>query len=142
MKELDSDDEDYTQDFKIVLIGSSGVGKTCIIKYFINHSFKISEQSTLSASYYEKVIELDQIGTKIKFEIWDTVGQERYKSMVDLFFRNSKAAIIVYDISNYQSFEDIKNYWYEKINEVNPKNKSSFFNYYTFYYYSNCYSWQ
>ena len=125
MKELDSDDEeDYKYDFKIVLIGNSGVGKTCIIKYFINNSFNSEETSTLSASYFEQTIELNDYGIKIKFEIWDTVGQEKYKSMVDLFFRNSKAAIIVYDISNYETFEEIKKYWLEKIREVCPKDKS------------------
>ena len=142
MKEVDSDDEeDYKYDYKIVLIGNSGVGKTCIIKYFINNSFNKGEFSTLSASYFDKVIDLEEFAIKIKFEIWDTVGQEKYDSMVDMFFRNTKAAIIVYDISDYKSFEKIKEYWYEKIKEVEPKDKS-FFNFYIFYYYSYCNCWE
>ena len=125
MKEIDSDDEDDCKyDYKIVLIGDSGVGKTCIIKYFLSQSHKPNEKPTPSASYYEKVIELNE--EKIKFEIWDTVGQEKYKSMADLFFRNSKAAIMVYDIANYKSFNSIKEYWYNKIKEFCPKNKSLF----------------
>ena len=125
MKEIDSDEEDDCKyDYKIVLIGDSGVGKTCIIKYFLSQSHKKNEKPTVSASYYEKVIELNE--EKIKFEIWDTVGQEKYKSMVDLFFKNSKAAIMVYDIANYNSFISIKEYWHNKVKEFCPKNKSLF----------------
>ena len=146
MRGGDSDEEkenDYKYDYKIVLIGEPKVGKTCIIKYFINKSFNSNEKNTLSGSFFEKVIELEEFAIKIKFEIWDTVGGERYKSMTNLFFRNSKAAIIVYDITDYKTFEEIKNYWYEKIKEVEPKGKSLlFFKFYIFYYSSHCNCWK
>ena len=125
------DDEDVKYEFKIILVGESGVGKTCIIKYFINNAFKQNETLSISCEYYKKVMELNELeGTKILFKIWDTVGQERYRSVSKLFYKNAKAAIFVYDITNKDSFQKIKDFWYDQLSEFSPNNKNLFyFNY-------------
>ena len=112
---------------KVVLIGESGVGKTCIINRFIQDTFNPSEVPTLSASFVEKTIEFKEYdGKAIKFLIWDTAGQERFRSIGKIFYNEAKAAIMVYDITNEKSFEQIKQYWYNQIIEHSPKdiNKS------------------
>ena len=151
MKEKDSDDEEdnyvYKEMFaittyKVILVGESGVGKTCIMKRFVNNEFKDSTSATLSASYVEKSIELKKYnGKKINFGIWDTVGQEKYRSIAKTFFQKATAAIIVYDITLKSSFEEIKKFWYNLVINSCPHgiNKSLyFFNHYYFYNYSCC----
>ena len=119
---MDDDEEIYFDEYKVVLIGESGVGKTCIIKSFINEKFKENEKPTVSAEYTEKIMEFN--GKKIQFNIWDTVGQERFRSVTKTFYNNVKVAILVYDITRGKSFEEIKNFWYDDIKTYSPQNKS------------------
>ncbi len=107
---------------KIVLLGEVSVGKTCIINRFVNNSFDIRELSSSSASFITKTVKFDDMDEEIKFEIWDTVGQEKYRSLTKIFYKDSSVAILVYDITNKKSFEEIKNYWYNQIKEYAPKN--------------------
>ena len=107
---------------KIVLLGEVSVGKTCIINRFVNNSFDIKELSSSSASFITKTVKFDDMDEEIKFEIWDTVGQEKYRSLTKIFYKDSSVAILVYDITNKKSFEEIKNYWYNQIKEYAPKN--------------------
>ena len=142
MKEKDSDDEEdnyiYKEIFsmktyKVILVGESGVGKTCIISYFSKGKAQENCETTLASEYVEKTIELSKYGgKKIKFGIWDTVGQEKYRVMTKNFFVNASAAIIVYDITKKESFEEIKKFWYSHVIEYCPEgiNKFLFFNYY------------
>ena len=58
----------------------------------------------------------------VKFEIWDTAGQEKYRSLTQIFYKDASIAILVYDITNEESFEEIQNYWYDQIKESAPKN--------------------
>ena len=106
-----SDDEAY----KVVLIGETGVGKTSIIHYFIYETYDDSVDSSTSVEFASK--ELNFNGRNIKYDIWDTAGQEKYRSLAKIFYSNSNVAILVYDITNRNSFEEIKNYWYKQINE-------------------------
>lgn len=119
--------EDDLLQCKVVIIGESGVGKTCIISRFIQDTFNPSEVPTLSASFVEKTIEFEEYdGKVIKFLIWDTAGQERFRSIGKIFYNEAKAVIMVYDITNEKSLEEIKKYWYNQILEHSPKdiNKS------------------
>ena len=119
--------EDDLLQCKVVIIGESGVGKTCIISRFIQDTFNPSEVPTLSASFVEKTIEFKEYdGKEIKFLIWDTAGQERFRSIGKIFYNEAKAVIMVYDITNEKSLEEIKKYWYNQIIEHSPKdiNKS------------------
>ena len=108
---------------KVVLIGESSVGKTCIINRFTKETYNPNEVSSLSASYVEKVIKLDEYeGKAIKFDIWDTAGQERFRSIGKIFYNDANAVILVYDITDPKSFEEIKKFWYHQILEFAPKN--------------------
>lgn len=107
---------------KVVLLGESGVGKTCIIGRYVNDVFDENSISTSGASYAGKVMNFEEYDKTIKFEIWDTAGQERYRSLTKIFYKDAAAAILVYDITRRESYEEVKNYWYNQIVEYASKN--------------------
>jgi len=110
---------------KIVLLGESGVGKTCIINRFVNNQFDESGISTIVATFTEKIMTFEKLnGKSINFQIWDTAGQEKYRSLNKIFYEKTEAAILVYDITNKQSFEEVQNYWYKQLKEQAPENIS------------------
>ena len=116
-------DDKNIKSLKAVLLGESGVGKTCIIARFINNTFENNITSTRGAYYTEKTMSFDEFGGKcIKFEIWDSAGQETYRSLTKIFYKDAGVAILVYDITRKDSFDEIKNYWYNQIKECAPKN--------------------
>ena len=119
------DEDEGAQTCKVVLLGESGVGKTCIIARFINNTFEENLISTTGASYAGKTMTFDEYGGKsIKFEIWDTAGQEKYRSLTKIFYKDAGAAILVYDITRKESYEEIKKYWINQIKDFAPKNIS------------------
>jgi small GTP-binding protein len=119
------DEDEGAQTCKVVLLGESGVGKTCINARFINNTFEENLISTTGASYAGKTMTFDEFGGKsIKFEIWDTAGQEKYRSLTKIFYKDAGAAILVYDITRKESFEEIQKYWINQIKEFAPKNIS------------------
>ena len=90
---------------KIILLGESGVGKTNLIQVAIGKPFKKDNEVTLSSSYYEGKINIQE---KIYFySLWDTAGQEIYRSMNKLFINDSKIVIIVFAIDDRKSFEEV-----------------------------------
>ena len=101
---------------KVVLLGESAVGKTSIITRFVENKFKQDTMSSLSANFVSKKIEIGN-NKFIKFDIWDTAGQEKYRALAKIFYQDSKIVILVYDITNKNSFNELKNYWYEKVKE-------------------------
>ena len=107
---------------KVVLLGDSGVGKTCIISRYISGSFDSNSASTNGASYASKKVEYKDINKTLILDIWDTAGQEKYKSLTKFFYKDAAVAILVYDISLKQSFENVKNYWYQQMQENGDKN--------------------
>ena len=106
--------------FKVCLVGESAVGKTSIINRFVKNEFILDEVPTLVASYTQKTIQLDN-GKIIKFNIWDTAGQEKYRSIAKLFYKEAKAAFLVYEVTSKNSFNEIKNYWYDQIKNNIPE---------------------
>jgi small GTP-binding protein len=119
------DEDDEAQTCKVVLLGESGVGKTCIIARFINNTFEENLVSTTGASYAGKTMTFDEYdGKSIRFEIWDTAGQEKYRSLTKIFYKDATAAILVYDITRKESYEEIQKYWYNQIKDHAPKNIS------------------
>ena len=106
---------------KVTMIGSVGVGKSCIIDRFTKDTFDSLNKSTIGANYYKK--ELNIHDKNITLDIWDTAGQEKFHSMGRHFYKNSNIIVIVYDITNINSFEDIKNYWYNDVKEHGEKYK-------------------
>jgi small GTP-binding protein len=117
------DDYEDAQICKVVLLGESGVGKTSIISRFINNFFAENVISTTGASYAGKTMIFDEFGgKKIRFEIWDTAGQEQYRSLTKIFYKDAAAAVLVYDITRKGSFYALKNYWYDQVKDTAPKN--------------------
>ena len=106
--------EEDSNTFKIVLIGEAGVGKTSIISQFIDQTFQEDLQASTGGTFTSKTLILNN-GNTLKFDIWDTAGQERYRALTKLFYKDSNAAILVYDITRQDSFDELKNYWAQQI---------------------------
>ena len=107
-------------EYKIVLIGETGVGKTHLLSRFLYNSFSPSQISTISATYATKTIKTNK-NNEITLQLWDTAGQETYRGLTKLFYQGAAGIIIVYDITKRDSFNEIKNYWYHQIKENAPK---------------------
>ena len=99
---------------KVVLLGEAGVGKTSIIHQFTYHTFDPDCISSISAQFVSKTIDYEGYGA-IKYDIWDPAGEERYRSMAKIFYKDAKVIIFVYDITSQPTFDGLKNYWYEQI---------------------------
>ena len=97
---------------KMILIGDSGVGKTSIINRYLNE-FQKNISPTICTSFFNKIEIINDY--KIKFQIWDTVGQEKYRSLNSLFFKDAHICLMVYDITKESSFRSIKDYWHQAI---------------------------
>ena len=87
--------------YKIVLLGDTAVGKSCVASRFVNNQFYEFQEPTIGAAFLTKTMEYNE--KKFRFEIWDTAGQERYRSLAPMYYRGSAAAIIVYDITQNDS---------------------------------------
>ena len=111
--------EDEDEKIKLILIGESGVGKTNLINVSTGKSFNEDEDSTLSSSYQLKQIEIN--GISYNLSLWDTIGQEKHRNLSKLFFKNSKIAILVYNIANRASFNELK-FWLNSLKEMVKEN--------------------
>jgi len=100
--------------FKLLLIGDSGVGKTCILFRFSDDAFNTTFISTIGIDFKIKTIELR--GKKIKLQIWDTAGQERFHTITTSYYRGAMGIMLVYDITNSKSFDNIAK-WLRNIQE-------------------------
>ena len=102
------------ESIKVVLVGESGVGKTSIISQFTSKKFDPHRETSLSAQFISKTVNFQDLGKEIKFDIWDTVGQEKYRSLAKIFYKDAKVIVFVYYITTEYSFNELKNYWYEE----------------------------
>ena len=116
----DDEGEETLTELKVVLLGNSGVGKSSIIKQFVTHTFDPDISSSISSKYISKEIKIEDINKTVKFNLWDTAGQEKYRSLAKIFYKDALIIIFVYSIDNKNSFEDLKTYWYHEV-----KNNSS-----------------
>ena len=115
--------EEEPKTVKAVLLGEAGVGKTCLISRFVNNIFENNTMTSVSASYATKTMVFEDLGGKsIKFEIWDTAGQERYRSISKLLYKDAEITILVYDITQRRTYDEIKDYWYKEIKENSQGN--------------------
>ena len=112
------------EEVKLILLGESGVGKTAIIKRYLYDEFSSIRTPSDSMHYVEKDLTINK--RKIKLNVWDTIGQEKYRSFTNLFFKNANIVILVYDITNKKSFEEIKNYWYKEAKSRTSPNINKF----------------
>ncbi|KAJ3430930.1 ras-related protein rab-5c [Anaeramoeba flamelloides] len=104
--------DDVKLQFKIVLLGESGVGKTSIVLRFTTNRFNPSVTPTIGAAFSNETIKVGE--TLVNLQIWDTAGEERYNSLTPLYYRGSHGALIVYDITKEESFECAKK-WVDEI---------------------------
>lgn len=100
--------------FKLLLIGDSGVGKTCVLFRFSDDAFNTTFISTIGIDFKIKTVELN--GKKIKLQIWDTAGQERFHTITTSYYRGANGIMLVYDITNPKSFDNISK-WLRNIEE-------------------------
>mmetsp|Transcript_5980 Transcript_5980/g.8189 ORF Transcript_5980/g.8189 Transcript_5980/m.8189 type:complete len:195 (-) Transcript_5980:454-1038(-) len=94
--------------FKLVLLGDTAVGKSCLVVRFVRDEFFEFQEPTIGAAFLTQTVALDD--ATVKFEIWDTAGQERYRSLAPMYYRGAAAAIVVYDITNQDSFAGAKSW--------------------------------
>jgi len=104
--------------FKLVLLGESAVGKSSLVLRFVKGQFLDYQESTIGAAFLTQTVCLND--TTVKFEIWDTAGQERYHSLAPMYYRGAQAAIVVYDITSYDSFDRAKKWVKELQRQGNP----------------------
>jgi Ras-related protein Rab-22 len=122
----DDDDDDFIT-LKVVLLGESGVGKTSIIQRYINNSFNPGISTTGGANFTTKLMDFKEEKQKIKFEIWDTAGQEKFRSLAKVFYKNASICILVYDITRRESFEELENFWIEEVRNCACSDISNFY---------------
>jgi small GTP-binding protein len=91
--------------YKFIIIGSSGVGKTAILKRLVENSFTEDIQSTIGVEFDSAVLAIND--RKVKLQIWDTAGQERFRSISKAYYRNAVGVILVFDITDRKSFDDL-----------------------------------
>lgn len=104
--------------FKLVLLGESAVGKSSLVLRFVKGQFHEYQESTIGAAFLTQTVCLDD--TTVKFEIWDTAGQERYHSLAPMYYRGAQAAIVVYDITNQDTFGRAKTWVKELQRQASP----------------------
>ena len=108
-------------EYKVLLIGESGVGKTSIIKRYCCNEFSSQHNKTLSVQYCPKEVFIKDYNRSINFDIWDTAGITNQRNVAKIFYKDASTIILVYDITNKKSFEEIKNYWIKDIRKnVSP----------------------
>jgi small GTP-binding protein len=101
--------------FKLILVGDSGVGKTCILVRFSEDAFNSTFISTIGIDFKIRTVDIE--GKKIKLQIWDTAGQERFRSIMTCYYRGAMGIMLVYDVTAEKSFDNIRN-WIRNIEEV------------------------
>ena len=105
-------------------MGDSGVGKTTLIHSFVNNEFCEDFKSTIGADFSSKVINVDN--TSIDLQIWDTAGEERFHSVGAAFYRGTDACLLVYDITQKNSFERVEVWLNDLLTKANVTNSESF----------------
>ncbi|KAL8136370.1 hypothetical protein V2J09_002371, partial [Rumex salicifolius] len=110
---------EYDYLFKLLLIGDSGVGKSCLLLRFADDSYVESYISTIGVDFKIRTVEQD--GKTIKLQIWDTAGQERFRTITSSYYRGAHGIIIVYDVTDQQSFENVKQ-WLNEIDRYASDN--------------------
>ncbi|XP_029937801.1 ras-related protein Rab-15-like [Myripristis murdjan] len=120
---------DYDVLLRLMILGDSGVGKTCLLRRFTENEFHPSHISTIGVDFKMKTLEID--GIKVRVQIWDTAGQERYQTITKQYYRRAQGIILVYDVTNEPSFQhivkwasDVDEYAADKVQRILVGNKS------------------
>ena len=111
----------YQYIFKLILIGNSGVGKSCILQRYMKHTFQETYKCTIGVDFLMKSLIIN--GKTVKLQLWDTAGQEKYKSMVSSYYRGANVALIIFDLTNHMSFDALPS-WIENYYKNGPEQKN------------------
>ncbi|NWI18292.1 RAB7B protein, partial [Crypturellus soui] len=106
-------------DLKLIIIGALGVGKTSLLHQYVHKTFYEDYRTTLGASILTKVVAVDN--TPLKLQIWDTGGQERFRSMVSTFYKGSDGCMLAFDVTDRESFESLENWRDDFLEKVIPR---------------------
>ena len=107
----------FQKKYKVVLIGSSSVGKTSIVIRFSKNTFSANQESTIGAAFISRDIQTDK--GSVSLHVWDTAGQERYRSLVPKYSQGAAAIIIVYDVTDVESFNSAQ-MWFDEARQNHP----------------------
>ncbi|VDK44790.1 unnamed protein product [Anisakis simplex] len=110
----------YNYLFKIVVVGDHNCGKSCILLRFAENSFRHDHISTLGVDFKLKTIKLGR--DKIRLELWDTAGMERYRTIYNSYYHSAHGVMCVYDLTDERSFENLQSYWLKEIRSNAPSN--------------------
>ena len=113
------EDEETCKIYKILLLGDSAVGKSCLLLRYCDEKFQDLHLATIGLDFRLKTIYLEN-NKKVKVQIWDTAGQDRFLAITKNYYRGANGILLVFDITNLSSFEHIKN-WIEQIKEEAPE---------------------
>ena len=105
--------------FKMLLIGNSGVGKSCLLVRYAENSFNENFFNTIGVDFKIKTISLDN--QNIKLQIWDTAGQERFRTLTASYYRGAHGIIVVYDVTDRDTFENVRQ-WMQEIDKFATDN--------------------
>ncbi|XP_034460551.1 ras-related protein Rab-1B-like [Hippoglossus hippoglossus] len=112
---------EYDYLFKLLLIGDSGVGKSCLLLRFADDTYTESYISTIGVDFKIRTIDMD--GKTVKLQIWDTAGQERFRTITSSYYRGAHGIIIVYDVTEQESFNNVRQ-WLDEIDRYACENVS------------------
>jgi small GTP-binding protein len=105
--------------YKFIIIGSSGVGKTCLLKRLIDGTFSEDSASTIGVEFDSLILNIDN--RKVKLQIWDTAGQERFRSISKTYYRNAVGVVLVFDLTDRKSFDALTS-WLNDIHALCDSN--------------------
>ncbi|KAK7891704.1 hypothetical protein WMY93_023667 [Mugilogobius chulae] len=100
--------------FKIILVGDSNVGKTCVVQRFKSGIFIEKQQNTIGVDFTVRTLDID--GKKVKLQVWDTAGQERFRTITQSYYRSAHGAMVAYDITRRSTFESVS-HWIREVEQ-------------------------
>uniref|UniRef100_A0A1I8HF31 Ras-related protein Rab-43 n=1 Tax=Macrostomum lignano TaxID=282301 RepID=A0A1I8HF31_9PLAT len=106
-------DDQFDYQFKLVIVGDASVGKSCIVQCFKTGNYCETQASTIGVDFAMKTLLID--GVRVKLQIWDTAGHERFRTITQSYYRSASAAIIAYDITRRETFDSLHR-WVEDLN--------------------------
>ncbi|KAM4615010.1 ras-related protein Rab-19-like [Polymixia lowei] len=112
-------DDSFDFLFKIILIGDSNVGKTCVVQSFKSGVFSEKQQNTIGVDFTVRTVDIE--GKKVKMQVWDTAGQERFRTITQSYYRSAHGAMIAYDITRRSTFDSVT-HWIQEVEHYGAAN--------------------
>eukprot|EP00744_Colponema_vietnamica_P024292 GILI01035426.1.p1 GENE.GILI01035426.1~~GILI01035426.1.p1 ORF type:complete len:228 (+),score=54.63 GILI01035426.1:45-728(+) len=109
----DANADDCKYIWRVVIVGDSGVGKSGLLKRFTDNTFSHDTKSTIGVDFADRTLTVSS-GDRVRAQIWDTAGQERYRGITQYYYRGAKGALVVYDVTSRESFQDVE-YWLSEV---------------------------